>query len=254
MAELCVCSWSLRSHINRDFPAEEFPKVVEDRFGISGIEICQAHLKDASGAALEKLRSAIASRGCIHYSFPIDVGDVSQADEDSREKDLKAIEGWMEIAGQLDAKNVRVNVGRSARADELSVTVGSFRRLAAKAEQLRMGLLIENHGGVSGDPEFVVGLVKELGVSNVGTCPDFGNFPEGIRYAGLEALMPYARHVHAKTYDFDESGNHPAFDVGRCIEIVRRSGYEGAYSIEFEGKGDQYEGITRTKELLLRYL
>jgi sugar phosphate isomerase/epimerase len=246
----------LRSHINRDFPAEDFPKVVRDSFGISGIEICQAHLKNASAGELEELRSAIVSQGCTHYNFPIDLGDVSQADEDAREKDLRAIEGWIETAAQLGARNVRVNVGKSARADGASVDIGvaSFRRLADRCGQLGMGLLIENHGGISSDPAFVVRFVEDLGLSNVGTCPDFGNFPEKVRYSGLEALMPYARHVHVKTHDFDESGGHPSFDVGRCLQIVHKSGYQGPYSIEFEGKGDQYEGIRLTKELLLSHL
>jgi len=253
MPDLCVCSWSLRSHINRDFAAEDFPKVVVEEFGIKGVEICEAHLREASEGELDRLRDAIVSLGCTHYNFPIDVGDVSQADEESRERDLTIIEGWIEKAAGLGARNVRVNVGKSARADDESVgiAVASFRRLAEKCEGLGMGLLIENHGGISSDPELVVRFVEELGHPNVGTCPDFGNFPDEVRYVGLEAVMPYARHVHVKTYDFDEKGGHPSFDVERCIRIVRESGYEGPYSIEFEGKGDQHEGVRLTKELVL---
>ena len=38
------------------------------------------------------------------------------------------------------------------------------------------------------------------------------------------------------------------------MEIAKRSGFHGVYSIEFEGRGDPYSGIQKTLDELLKYL
>lgn len=84
-----------------------------------------------------------------------------------------------------------------------------------------MKLLIENHGGISGNPDNVVRILEEVGSDYLGTCPDFGNFPAEIRYEGLSKLAKYAVVVHAKTYEFDESGEETTIDMKRCIDIMK---------------------------------
>ena len=69
--------------------------------------------------------------------------------------------------------------------------------------------MIENHGGISGDPDAVVQIIKASG-NLVRTAPDFGNFKPAIRYEGLAKLMPYAIAVHAKLFEFDANGDEIA--------------------------------------------
>ena len=92
-----------------------------------------------------------------------------------------------------------------------------------------------------------------------GTLPDFGNFrtsdePEEWydRYQGVTELMPYARAVSAKTYDFDEAGNETTIDYEQMMRIVLDAGYRGWVGIEFEGRMAADEGIVKTRELLER--
>ena len=72
------------------------------------------------------------------------------------------------------------------------------------------------------------------------------------RYKGVSELMPYAKAVSAKTHTFDESGNETATDYFKMMDIVMKHGYHGYVGIEFEGGGDEYEGIKKTKALLER--
>ena len=70
-------------------------------------------------------------------------------------------------------------------------------------------------------------------------------------YAGIATIAPYAGLVHAKTHEFDESGNHRLLDVVRALRTVRDTGYAGPVSIEYEGSGsDPWSSISRTKELV----
>jgi hypothetical protein len=105
-------------------------------------------------------------------------------------------------------------------------------------------------------------------MDNCGLLPDFGNFclerEKGDmwdspcvrwydRYLGMEELMPFAKGVSAKTFDFDDKGNCVETDFARMLEIVKISGYEGYVGVEYEGKGiTEEEGIRKTIELLRR--
>ena len=71
------------------------------------------------------------------------------------------------------------------------------------------------------------------------------------RYVGTKELMPFAKAVSAKTYDFDENGNCVETDYYKIMKIVKDSGFNGYIGIEYEGeKISEEEGIRKTKALL----
>lgn len=103
--------------------------------------------------------------------------------------------------------------------------------------------------------------MKEVGMENVGTLPDFGNFcmqygTEGCekeydKYKGIAELMPYAKGVSAKSNKFDENGNETKSDYLRIMKIVKESGFKGYVGIEYEGTDlSEDDGIKATKALL----
>jgi hypothetical protein len=75
------------------------------------------------------------------------------------------------------------------------------------------------------------------------------------RYQGVEELMPFAKAVSAKSYDFDAAGNETTIDFQRMVRIVKKSGYKGFLGIEYEGSRlSEAEGIKATKKLLERLI
>jgi sugar phosphate isomerase/epimerase len=122
----------------------------------------------------------------------------------------------------------------------------------AKAVGVKMGL--ENHGGFSSNVDAVERMVKAVGSEFFGTCPDWGNFPVDDRYPALAKVYALAVHSHVKSYNFDEKGFETRLDFARIVKIIKDSGYDGILSIEFEGTGDGYDGVTKTQALLKRYL
>lgn len=110
---------------------------------------------------------------------------------------------------------------------------------------------------------------RQVALANVGTLPDFGNFcislPWGTtqdgcenlydRYKGMAELLPFAKGVSAKSYDFDAKGEQPLMDYKRLIGLVKAAGYKGYIGIEFEGNTQpEEEGIRKTEALLEKYL
>jgi sugar phosphate isomerase/epimerase len=48
-------------------------------------------------------------------------------------------------------------------------------------------------------------------------------------------IMPQIKHVHAKFYDIDETGNEPAIDYPELVRVFVEGGYRGYWSSEWEG-------------------
>ena len=64
-------------------------------------------------------------------------------------------------------------------------------------------------------------------------------------------MLPYARSVSAKSYDFDSNGDAIGIDYYKMLKIIKDSGYDGCISIEYEGNNrSEEEGIMLTKKLL----
>ena len=70
----------------------------------------------------------------------------------------------------------------------------------------------------------------------------------------MKDLMPYAKAVSAKSYDFDEFGNETTIDFKKMMDIVKEFGYKGFLGIEFEGDQlSEIDGIELTKQLIQKY-
>src|SRR5690606_26267518 len=177
---------------------------------------------------------------------------------------------WLDAAKFLECRTVRVNLhGEGDPEMKKLASIDSLSRLGELAGKLDLNIVVENHGGDSSKGFWLAAIIKEVGRYNVGTLPDFGNFcithPWGTtqpecedqydRYKGIEELLPYAKGVSAKTYDFDANGEQPKMDYKRLIGLVKQSGFNGYIGIEYEGFNQpEDEGIKNTIKLLKKYL
>lgn len=120
---------------------------------------------------------------------------------------------------------------------------------SAASYQIPMG--IENHWGISSRPENIMKIVREIDSPLLGTCPDFGNFPQDVdRYEGLETLAAKAMHVHAKSRCFGRTGEEKQIDYKRCLQILQKNGYDDTLTVEYEGAGNDLKGCLKTKALI----
>ena len=114
--------------------------------------------------------------------------------------------------------------------------------------------MIENHWGPSSYPDILLELIKRVDHPRFGTLPDFGNFPDDVdNYDAVDRMMPYAKTVSAKCYDFDDdTGLETKLDYERLIgNVVDTHGYTGYIGIEYEGNRlSEYDGILACKKLL----
>jgi sugar phosphate isomerase/epimerase len=251
----------------------EFPRAVKEHLGLGAVEICQFHMPKRSASFIGELKRALHAADVRLLSMPIDVGNISDADQTNREEDLQEIEEWMRVAAELGARMVRVNASAPMAPTALApldMTIESYRRLAQTAKSLGLQLLIENHGGITADPEVIVAIVEAVGPERLKTLVDIGNFEPLLSmqmaimqgkeppevdvtpvYDAIGRIAPYAGLVHAKTHGFDADGKPLRLDVVRALRVVRDAGYTGPISLEYEGNsGDPWENTRRTHALV----
>ena len=182
-----------------------------------------------------------------------DEGSLGDPDPRRRARAVQNHHKWVHAAKFLGCHSVRVNAySKGSYAEQLKLAADGLRRLSEYAAEHKLNVIVENHGGLSSNGRWLAGVIKEVDLPNCGTLPDFGNFPPEIdRYEAVETLMPYAKSVSAKSYDFDENGNETKIDYYRMMKIVLDAGYKGFVGIEYEGdRLSETDGIVATKKLL----
>ena len=126
--------------------------------------------------------------------------------------------------------------------------IRSFREINQYAAKKGVILLVENHGGISSNPDQHIQIIKEVGGNSIRSLPDYGNYPDNIRYEALKKIMPYAHQISAKIMAFNEKMEHISYDIKRCMKIAKDCGFKGIYSIEqWDAKTrplDYYEKVT----------
>lgn len=250
---IAVSSWSLRAHVNKDFPLYQMAKFVKDKYGVDAVELCSMHFWNMDTRYLDEIKKGLEEAGSKVVNMPVDTGNISNRDEQKRKFDLNVIKLWMDVAKYIGSPSIRVNTGMQEPPYDLSITADSYKELAQYGEKIGIKVLLENHGGLSADPDNIVNLFESVNSPYFRSCPDFGNFAPDIRYDGLDKIAKYAVIAHAKTYDFDEDGEVPQFDFKKCLDILKKNGFDGCLSVEFEGRGDQYEGVQKTIDLIKKY-
>ncbi len=270
--EISLAQWSLHKALfakqldNLDFPAK-----AKNDFGISVVEYVNAFFKDKAKDTkyLNELLNRCHDHGVTNHLIMCDgEGNLGAAKDAER---LKAVENhykWVDAAKHLGCTTIRVNAaGEGSREEVAKAAVDGLSRLGEFADKVGINVIVENHGSYSSDGGWLAGVMKQVNKKNVGTLPDFGNFcitrhannwktclESYDRYIGTKELMPFAKGVSAKTYDFDEQGNCIETDYYKIMKIVKDSGFNGYIGIEFEGDNiSEEEGIRKTKALLERF-
>ena len=258
----------------------DFPLRAKNEFGISAVEYVNGffggtkmNFKEAAKnrAYLNEMLKRSHDAGVLnHLLMCDDEGPLSSIDEKERRESVDNHKKWIEAAKVLGCVTVRVNLhGEGSADDRKKASIDALSRLGEFAKPMQVNIVVENHGSVTSNAEWLTEVMKQVGKDNVGTLPDFGNFcishpwgtiQEGCTdmydiYKGIQQLLPYAKGVSAKTYDFDRNGEQPLMDYKRLIDIVKASGFKGYIGIEYEGINQpEDEGVRNTQKLLKKYL
>ncbi len=261
--KISLAEWSLHRMI-RDGKLDnlDFPKFTKTEFGIDAVEYVNQFFADKAEDRkyIAELKQRTDDLGIRNVLIMIDgEGAIGDADETKRTKAVENHYPWIDAAKSLGCHSIRVNASSSGSYEEQrDRAADGLRRIAEFGASRQIGVIVENHGGLSSNGAWLASVIKQVNLPNCGTLPDFGNFNIGDgetydRYQGVTELMPFAKAVSAKSYKFDAQGNEVVIDYPRMMKIVLAAGYHGHVGIEWEGDDpSEVEGIRLTKRLLER--
>ena len=261
--EISLAEWSLhRAIFSKQLDHLDFAKVAKNDYAIYAVEYVNQFFKDKAidRSYLAEMKKRAADLGVESRLIMIDgEGALGDSDESKRKQAIENHYKWVEAARFLGCKIIRVNAQSSGSYEEqLERAADGLRRLTEFGATHKIDVIVENHGGLSSNGTWLSAVIKKVNHPRCGTLPDFGNFNLGDgkqydRYLGVKEMMPYAKAVSAKSYDFDEQGNETIIDYKRMMKIVIGVGYHSYLGIEYEGnKLSEPDGIRATKRLLER--
>jgi sugar phosphate isomerase/epimerase len=262
--KISLAEWSLhRALFAKSITNLDFPQIAREQYGIEGVEFVNQFFKDKAhdSAYLKDLKSRADDHGVRCVLIMIDgEGDLSNPDQSKRNDSVENHKKWVDAAAALGCHSIRVNTGNHYSPTDVGAVSEACSALTEYADKHGINVICENHGGPSSNPDALLAVIKKVNSPRFGTLPDFGNFPPKPPgpysidiYDAIARMMPYAKGVSAKSYDFGPDGKETHLDYARIMKIVSDAGYNGFVGIEYEGDQlSEPEGIKATKKLLER--
>lgn len=225
--------------------------------GFTAIEPCDRSIEYTDETYLSRLSDSLENMG---LTIPcIDVrNDFTVKDSIEWRSNIAHVERWIRVANFLEVPVIRIWAGvRSTDDGAPNRVYRALEELVPVAERYNVRMALENHGGISSNPDLIVRLVKSINSPYVGTCPDFGHLAPDDRYDGLDQLIPLSFHIHAKAHEIRDDGEEADMDYGRIMSLISYHLPSVFLSIEYEGKvqaiRDNIEGIMKTFMLIQKH-
>lgn len=263
---ISLAQWSLhRALRGNQLDHLDFAPTARRDYGIDAVEYVNQFFidkaKDAGYLAEMKRRADDAGVRSLLIMCDIE-GNLGDVDAGKRTEAVQNHYKWVDAARYLGCHSIRVNAESQAESydEQMKLAADGLHRLAEYGEQHDINVIVENHGGLSSNARWLMDTIRMADHARLGTLPDFGNFLVNAqtqewydRYRGVTEMMPRAKGVSAKSFDFDAAGNETQTDFRRMMKIVLEHDYHGYVGIEYEGdKLSEPAGIRATRDLLLR--
>lgn len=282
----CVSTYSYGSYNNSDKLGIYgiIDKTVE--LGFDGIEFCEGGwINNLDIDTAKRVREYTESKGLDIVSYCAGA-DFINGSNGIMADEVAKVKLSIDFAAALGVKNLRHDCTGGIRGrqyslgidDALAMIVDACREVTKYAEQKGIGTMTENHGYFLQGSFRHEKLINAVAHPNFGALVDIGNYlcaDEEPPYA-VGVIAPYVKHAHAKDFHvksgmepnpgsgwfMTRSGNylrgaiigHGDAKVAQSIKALKRGGYDGYMSIEFEGMEDNILGITLGLENLKKYI
>lgn len=200
-------------------------------------------------------------------------------------KELERLKVRVDIAKELGVSLMRHDVTFELKDEPLYTyreaieeTYEYINELSNYAKSKGIKTCTENHGFEFGASEIVEAVIKRVNNENFGALVDIGNFAcvDEDPVTATRNLAKYAFHVHVKDFIF-KSGNelkpggywtvttggnylrgtilgHGSIPVKTCLNALKKAGYDGYVSLEYEGREENLSGIQDGLEYLKKVL
>ena len=269
--KISLAQWSLhKGFLSKQLDPLNFPVIAKNTYNLDAVEYVNQFFIDKANDQkfLKDLKTRCDDHGVKSNLIMVDLeGSLGDPDMAVGQKAVENHYKWVEAAAFLHCQSIRVNLHGTGTADEWKKSsVRNLGKLTLFAKTHHINVIVENHGGYSSNGQLLSEVIKEVNMPNCGTLPDFGNFcmrrEKGDlyespcveyydKYKGVKEMLPYAKGVSAKTFEFDAQGNETTIDYLKMFRMVKESNLSGYVGVEYEGTTmTEDAGIKATIKLL----
>jgi L-ribulose-5-phosphate 3-epimerase len=247
--DISLAQWALVDEIRAGkWNNLDFPRIAREDFDLNGIEFVNTFFEVPTGGYLKKLKqNAVAYDVKMVLIMVDDEGDGCESAKEGRKQFEINHRKWVDIAHYLGCHAIRTNCRGPEKVDKteaLKCATESYHMLLEYARPANICIAIENHGGVSNDPDWMMSLMNEIKDPAFGTYPDWREpAPDFDNYNYLQKTLSRAKGMSYRNQPTEEL-------TAKMIGLSRDSGYSGWYGIESNGREEIKKGI----ELLKKYL
>ena len=247
--DISLAQWALVDEIrDNKWKNLDFPKIAREDFDLNGIEFVNTLFEVPTNSYLNQLKKNADDHGVSMVLIMVDAeGDGCEPTAALRKQFDINHRKWIDIAQYLGCHTIRTNCRGPENVDKkeaLKWAAESYNMLLEYAQQAKISVVIENHGGVSNDPDWMVELMKEVDNLYFGTYPDWRSPSDSFdNYDYLEKMLPWAGGMSYRNQPTEEL-------TAKMINLCKDSGYKGWYGIESSGR----EAIVKGRDLLKKYL
>ncbi len=239
----------------------EFAAHIIAQFHINKIEPWSHHFRSLEPKYLADFRAALDRAKASVANIAVD-GENSfyAADPSERERAVAVNKQWIDAAVMLGSPSIRTHIASADnQPPDLERSADTLKRIAEYAATRNVVMHLENDDGVTEDPFFIVKVIERVNSPWLRGLPDFGNslmhLPPENAYDGLEAMFNHAYGIcHVKAFESTEKGAVVPVDMAYAFGILKKSGYRGYLSMEYDDAGDPYRGTSELIEKTLRFL
>ena len=240
---------------------KDFAAHVVEKFQIHRIEPWTGHFPATDAKYLQQFRMAVEKAQAAVVNIAVD-GEHSPyaADRSQREQAVAFSKQWVDNAAAICSPSIRTNLPAATDSKpDLARAAESLARVVEYASAKNIVVSLENDNSVSEDPFFLAALVEKVNSPWLHTLPDFGNtlmaHEADYAYRGIDAMFRHAYCIsHVKSSETSNQGVTVHVDMARTFALMKRHGYKGYCSMEWDDTGDPYQGTAELIRQTVQYL
>jgi len=240
---------------------KDFAAHVAEKFNIHNIEPWSRIFPSTDRKYLEQFRSAVEKAHSAVIDIAVD-GEHSQYSLDAAERNraVASSKEWVDVGAALASPGIRTHIqGTKDSKPDVGRAADTLARVADYGAKKNVVINLENDDAVSEDPFFIVQVIEKVNNPWLRALPDFGNslntHEDDYNYRAMDAMFAHAYGIcHVKDGEIDEQGKATHVDLGRTFGILKKNGYKGYCSIEFDAPGDPYKPTAELVEKTVNFL
>lgn len=253
--EISLAQWTIQRELfSGEIDPLDFAKVAADH-EIYAVEYVNQFFMDKAKDLkyLAEMKKRAADHGVRNLLIMCDrEGSIGDPDDKKRAQTVENHRKWLDAAKFLGCHSIRVNAASSGSWErQIDLAADGLSRLTAHGAAMDLNVIVENHGGLSSNADWLAEVMTRVNHPNCGTLPDTGNFrikngESYDSYRGMQKLMKWAKGVSIKDKVWDDHGQQAPMDFERMLKLVTEAGFRGHCGIEYGG----YSGLNASRKRL----